>query len=72
MFAAFTVEHVVVAMYIAQGIGEKSQALNGNWGADWGAGALWFAAVVYFVVSVWLGCLGWRAPRPAPDAHAPR
>ena len=30
------------------------------------------AAVVYFVVSVWLGCLGWRAPRPAPDAHAPR
>ena len=65
LFAGFSIEHAVMAVYMAQGaLGQTHM-----FGRDWGTGSAWFGAALYGVVSLVLGYLGWRPVASPRQEH---
>lgn len=56
MFTGFAVEHAVIALYMSQGVLNQPNLF----GREWGPGSGWLGALLYTILSLWLGYLGWR------------
>lgn len=59
LFAGLSLEHAVIAIYMAQGVINQPTFLGRQWGPWSGL----VGAAMYLALSLWMGYLGWRKPK---------